>query len=391
MVQLTLYVVHSPYITRLSLLHTARALHPPGPCGAPGCVPQDCCECSTPLCWDAGVGVNPSGDAAGAAAQGGGSDTPDSQYADPMVQQWLAPCPSVLNSLECASACPSPLASVATEGREEDVHPFFQDDFYVRVVSGYAQSFPVSPSQRVALSLREDDKGLLWTRDECLLVPDVDTLRKEYFESVHVHPYSGHYGNKRTLAKAKTVFYWPSMARDIEHWCAICDSCQRVKAQRQKPQGMLQPLQIPGRRWSSVSMDLITDLPVTQSGNDSIWVVVDRLSKMVHLVALQKTCTAEDVAAAYEKEVFRLHGIPETIVSDRDVRFTSRFWRALNERFKTKLAMSTKFHPQTDGQTENANGVLEDTLRHFVGPYQTDWEDKLPVIEFAMNNASIPM
>ena len=107
----------------------------------------------------------------------------------------------------------------------------------------------------------------------------------------------------------------------------------------------------------------------------------------MHLVALTKTCTAESIAAVYEKEVFCLHGIPETIVSDRDVRFTSRFWRALNERFKTRLAMSTKYHPQTDGQTENANGVLENTLRHFVGPFQSDWEDRLPVIEFAMNNS----
>ena len=134
-------------------------------------------------------------------------------------------------------------------------------------------------------------------------------------------------------------------------------------------------------------MDLITDLPRTNNGNDSIWVVVDRSSKMVHLVALTKTSTAESIAAVYEKEVFRLHGIPETSVSNRDVRFTSRFWRALNERFKTRLPMSTKYHPQTDGQTENANGVLEDPLRHFVGPFQSDWEDRLPVIEFAMNNS----
>ena len=134
-----------------------------------------------------------------------------------------------------------------------------------------------------------------------------------------------------------------------------------------------------------MSMDLITDLTRTSNGNDSIRVVIDRLSNMVHLVALTKSCTAESIAAAYEKEVFRLHGIPKTIVSDRDVCFTSRFWRTLNERFKARLAMSIKYHPQTDGQTESANGVLEDTLRHFVGPFQSDWEDRLPVIEFAIH------
>ena len=379
--------------SRLSFLRLPRADHPAGPCGAPSCtrartaagaaspcqllgvISRDCCVSSALLCRDADLNAGSSGDAAGTAAQGGGSDTPAMQFADPMVQQWLTPGPSVLPSFECDLPYPSPLASVATEGREEDVHTFFLNNFFDRVVAGYASDTSVSPSQRAALNLRTDAKGLSWTLDECLLVPDFDNLRKECFESVHVHPYSGHYGNKRTLAKAKTIYFWPNMARDIEHWCATCDSCQRVKAQRQKPQGKLQPLEIPGRRWSSVSMDLITDLPRTNNGNDSIWVVVDRLSKMVHLVALTKTCPAESIAAVYEKEVFRLHGIPETIVSDRDVRFTSRFWRALNERFKTRLAMSTKYHPQTDGQTENANGVLEDTLRHFVGPFQSDWED----------------
>ena len=180
------------------------------------------------------------------------------------------------------------------------MHTFFLNNFFDRVVAGYASDTSVSPSQRAASNLRTDAKGLSWTLDECLLVPDFDNLRKECFESVHVHPYSGHSGNKRTLAKAKTIYFWPNMARDIEHWCATCDSCQRVKAQRQKSQGKLQPLEIPGRRWSSVSMDLITDLPRTNNGNDSIWVVVDRLSKMVHLAALTKTCTAESIAAVYE-------------------------------------------------------------------------------------------
>ena len=190
----------------------------------------------------------------------------------------------------------------------------------------------------------------------------------------------------QTLAKAKTICSWPNMARDIESWCSTCDSCERVKAQRQKAQGKLQPLQIRGRRQGSVSMDLITDLPCTSNGNDSVWAVVDHLSKMVHLVALKKTYTAESLAA-HQQEVFRLHGIPEFIVSDHDVRFTSRLWHALQERFKTKLHMSTKLRPQTDGQTGNANGVLEETLRRFVGPFQSDWEDRLPIVESAMNNA----
>ena len=139
-----------------------------------------------------------------------------------------------------------------------------------------------------------------------------------------------------------------------------------------------------------MSMDLITGLPRTSNGNNFIWVVVDRLSKTVHVVALTKTCTAESIAAASEKEAFRSHGILQMIVSDRDVCFTGRFWRTLNECFKTRLAMFNKYHPQTDVQTENANGVLEDTLRHLVDAFQSDWEDRLPVIEFAMNRAGKP-
>lgn len=134
-------------------------------------------------------------------------------------------------------------------------------------------------------------------------------------------------------------------------------------------------------------MDLITDLPPTARGLDTIVVFVDRLSKMVHLVACTKTVTSEGMARLFEQNVFRLHGVPRDIVSDRDVRFQSKFWRDWCQRFGIRLNMSTAKHPQTDGQTENANGVLEDTLRHFVGPAQTDWDECLAVAEFAMNSA----
>ena len=134
-------------------------------------------------------------------------------------------------------------------------------------------------------------------------------------------------------------------------------------------------------------MDLITDLPVTRQGYDSILVFVDRLSKMVHLAPCTKTITSEGVADLFETHVWKYHGVPQSIVSDRDVRFTSSLWKELNERFGTSLRMSSALHPQTDGQTENANGILEDTLRHFVSPYQTDWDKLLAAAEFAMNSA----
>ena len=264
---------------------------------------------------------------------------------------------------------------------------FFIENFTQRMLSGYAQDVHVSVTLKHSMKLKRTKEGLLWTNDDRLVVPDYDNLRYECFESVHKHPYSGHYGVNRTVRKANLLYYWPNMERNIGQWIQYCDSCQKVKAVRQKPQGLLQPLQIPNRRWESVSMDFITKLPTTPRGNDSIWVVVDRLSKMVHVEAIKEAISAEEVAYLYHDRVFRYHGVPQDIVSDRDVRFRSLFWRSLAERLGTKLSKSTKDHPQSDGQTERMNGVLEDTLRHFVGPYQTDWDERLAVAEFAMNSA----
>jgi hypothetical protein len=134
-------------------------------------------------------------------------------------------------------------------------------------------------------------------------------------------------------------------------------------------------------------MDLITDLPTTSLGYDSIWVCVDRLSKMVHLKAINKTITASELARVFRDKIFRLHGLPSNIVSDRDPRFTAAFWSQLHQLLGVKLHIPTRDHPQSDGQTENANGILENTLRHFVGPYQRDWDQYLAVVEFAMNNS----
>ena len=122
-------------------------------------------------------------------------------------------------------------------------------------------------------------------------------------------------------------------------------------------------------------MDSVTDLPITPAGNDSTWVVVDRLSKLVHLEACKKTISAEGTAKLYERAVFRHPGVPKSIVSDRDVRFESDFWQSISKRFNTEVLMSTKNHPPSDGQTENAHGVKEDTLGRFVGPYQ--WAPQL--------------
>lgn len=273
---------------------------------------------------------------------------------------------------------------------DQDVEAVLKDlekKFVQRVKAGYRCCDSTLSAELRKAGTKRDLQGLYWTDKAQLLVPDHDGLREECIESVHSNVLSGHFGTNRTYKKAQEVYFWPKMRDTVETYVRSCDSCQRVKAMRQKPQGKLHPLEIPGRRWESVSMDLITDLPVTQKGYDAIVVFVDRLSKMVHVAPCCKTVTAEQLAEIFEHEVFKHHGIPEAIVSDRDVRFQADFWKAVFGKLGTKLCMSTAKHAQTDGQTERANQVLEDTMRHFVGPYQTNWDEFLSIAEFAMNNA----
>jgi hypothetical protein len=177
------------------------------------------------------------------------------------------------------------------------------------------------------------------------------------------------------------------MNQDVRHYVKSCDSCQRIKASQQSPAGLLQPLAIPKVPWEQVSMDFITQLPKTKAGFDAIVVFVDTFSKMVHFVPTKTTATAPDIARLFFDNVFHLHGLPKSLVSDRDPKFTSHFWQSLFQTLGTKLAMSTAFHPQTDGQTEHANRTLEDMLRAFVGYRQDNWDSLLPSAEFACNNA----
>jgi hypothetical protein len=160
------------------------------------------------------------------------------------------------------------------------------------------------------------------------------------------------------------------------------------KSSTQQSAGPLQPLPIPDRPWSSVSLDFIVSLPRTAAGYDAILVVVCRLTKMVHFIPTHTNVDAPTAAKLFFREVVRHHGMPRSLVSDRDPRFTSKFWEALFAIWGTQLAMSTAYHPQSDGQTERANRTLEDMLRHYIDSLmQNDWDDHLPALEFAYNNS----
>jgi hypothetical protein len=150
----------------------------------------------------------------------------------------------------------------------------------------------------------------------------------------------------------KGNFWWPNMKREIARFVLECPICQQVKVDHQKPAGLLQPLEIPSWKWEGVSMDFVTGLPRTSAGYDAIWVIADRLTKVAQFIPIKKTFSLERLAKLYIKEIVANYGIPNSIVSDRDPRFVSRFWKSLHGALGTKLNFSTAYNPQSDGQLE---------------------------------------
>jgi IS30 family transposase len=170
------------------------------------------------------------------------------------------------------------------------------------------------------------------------------------------------------------------MKRDVAEYVALCDTCQRVKAEHQRPAGLLQPLRIPEWKWEEIKMDLIVGLPRTQAGYDSIWVIVDHLTMVAHFIPVRTTYSGVKLAKLYMSSIVCLHGLPKKIMSDRGSQFTSKFWEKLHESMDTKLNFSSAYHPQEDGQTERTNQILEDMLRACALKYEKSWNKSLPYI-----------
>lgn len=217
--------------------------------------------------------------------------------------------------------------------------------------------------------------------------PSAQDLRRTLLAEHHDSALAGHLGQDKTYACLQRNYWWPSMRRDVRDYISTCPCCQINKGRNRRSYGLLQPLPIPERQWESTSMDFITHLPATTDGYDAIMTVVDRLTKMVHVVPTRTTATAPDIAELYFTTVTRLHGLQKSIISDRDPKFTSKFWEALAKLWDTRLKRSTAFHPQTDGQTERTNRVLQEVLRAYVAERHADWDKRLAAVEFAINNA----
>ena len=229
----------------------------------------------------------------------------------------------------------------------------------------------------------QDDTLLMNGR---LCVPEINDLRKEILDEAHNAPYAMHPGTTKMYKTLRQHYWWPRMKKDVAEFVSKCLTCQQIKAEHQAPTGMLQPLTIPIWKWENITMDFLVGLPKTPKGNDAVWVIVDRLTKSAHFLPIRWGITLEQLAERYISEIVRLHGVPISIVSDRDPRFTSRFWESLQKALGTKLHFSTAFHPQTDGQSERTIQTLEEMLRACVIEFQGTWDKYIALMEFAYNN-----
>jgi hypothetical protein len=177
------------------------------------------------------------------------------------------------------------------------------------------------------------------------------------------------------------------MKREIAKYVSECDICQRVKASHLRVSGTLQPLPIPSWKWEDISIDFVVGLPNISQKHDSIWVIIDRLTKIAHFLPVHTTYSAKKYAEVYLDQIVRLHGVPKTIIFDRGAQFIARFWEQLQSALGTKLIRSSAYHPQTDGQTERVNQIPEDMLRACIIHYGTSWDKCLALAEFSYNNS----
>ncbi|GJW51045.1 putative reverse transcriptase domain-containing protein [Tanacetum coccineum] len=233
---------------------------------------------------------------------------------------------------------------------------------------------------------RKEDGGLYLA--ERIWVPVYGNLRTLIMNEAHATRYSVHPGADKMYYDLRGLYWWPGMKKDIAMYVSKCLTCSKVKAEHQKPSGLLQQPEIPEWKWENITMDFINKLPRTSSGHDSIWVIVDLLTKLAHFLAIREDYKIERLARLYINGIIARHGVPVSIISDRDSYFTSRFWQSLQKSLGTRLDLSTAYHPETDSQSERTIQTLEYILRvacaiNFVG----NWDTHLLLVEFSYNNS----
>lgn len=217
-----------------------------------------------------------------------------------------------------------------------------------------------------------------------LYVGSSTAIRNQIIETMHSSPLGGHSGIQGTLQRLRAIFHWPGMKQAVKEFVLACQTCQLCKHENVKTPGLLQPLPIPDQAWMHISMDFIEQLPISE-GKDTIWVVVDRFSKYAHFISLHHPFTASSLANNFLDTIYKLHGLPSSIVSDRDRIFTSQFWSQLFKLLGVQQNLSTAYHPQSDGQTERVNQCLESYLRCMCSNSPKQWHRWLPLAEWWYN------
>ena len=248
--------------------------------------------------------------------------------------------------------------------------------------------------QKKLQMVREGDKtefldkeaGSLYFRHRLCVPNDKELKQKLLFEAYNT-VFTMHPEGNKMYQDLKQFYWWKGMKRDVTEYVSKCLTCQQVKAEHQVPIGLLNPIPIPQWKWDNITMDFVSGFSLTQQKHDSVWVIVDRLTKSAHFIPVRIDYSMDRLAELYVDEIVRLHGVPLSIVSDRDPRFTSRFWKELQSALGTKLNFSTAFHPQIDGQSERLIQVLEDMLRGCVMEFSGSWDRYIPLMEFAYNNS----
>ncbi|GKC88246.1 putative reverse transcriptase domain-containing protein [Tanacetum coccineum] len=218
-------------------------------------------------------------------------------------------------------------------------------------------------------------------------LPCYGDLRTVIMHESHKSKYSIHPGSDKMYQDIKKLYWWPNMKADIATYVSKCLTCAKVKAEHQKTSGLLVLPKIPEWKWDNITMDFVTKLPKSSQGYDTIWVIVDRLTKSAIFVPMRETDPMDKLARMYLKEVVTRHGIPVSIICDRDPRFTSNFWRSLQNALGTNLDMSTAYHPQTDRKSKRTIQTLEDMLRACAIDFGKGWVNHLPLVELLYNNS----
>ncbi|GJW75276.1 putative reverse transcriptase domain-containing protein [Tanacetum coccineum] len=210
-------------------------------------------------------------------------------------------------------------------------------------------------------------------------IPCRGNLSELIMHESHKSKYLIHPGSDKMYQDLKKLYWWPNMKAEIATYVGKCLTCAKVKAECQKPSGLLVQHVISVWKWENITMDFITKLPKMSSGQDTIWVIVDRLTKSAHLLQMKETYSMEKLTRQYLKEVVSRHGVPVLIISDRDNKFTSQFWKSLNKALGTQLDMSMAYHPQTDGQSERTIQTLKDMVRACVIDFGKGWDRHIPL------------